>query len=200
VTLWHDHPDLQEALMKSWKLFPVLMLACVAAHADLYRWVDADGTVHYSDQLPPANIKQIEKKKAAGGKASEAPLPYTLQQAVRNFPVTLYSSECGNACTQARGLLAKRGIPHTEMDATDPSTQVELRKLTGGPLEVPVLKVGRDTLRGFEEGKWNTSLDAAGYPQTAMIPPRLPAKPAKPAKPAAAVPPAAPPSPAEASR
>lgn len=182
--------------MKSWLLFPVLMLACVAAQADLYRWVDADGKVQYSDHLPPANIKQVEQKKAGGGKASDAPLPYALQQAVKNFPVTLYSSTCGTACTQAHALLAKRGIPYSEMDATDPAVQEELKKLTGGAIEVPVLKVGRDVARGFEEGRWNTSLDAAGYPQTALIPPRPPTKPAKPA--ASAPPPAAPP--AEAAR
>ena len=104
------------------------------------------GKVHYSDQAPPANIKQVEKKKAAGGKPSETPLPYGLQQAVKNFPVTLYSSDCGDACTRARQLLVKRGIPYTEMDATDPETQEELRKLTGGPIEVPVLTVGRDAV------------------------------------------------------
>ena len=174
-------------------------LACVAAHADVYRWVDADGKVHFSDQPPPANIKQVEKKKAAGGKASEAPLPYALQQAVKNFPVTLYSSDCGNACSQARELLAKRGVPYQEMDATDPAAQEELRKLTGGPIEVPVLKVGRDSLRGFEAGRWNTSLDAAGYPQTASIVPRPPVKPAKPPA-AAPVPSPAPATPAEGSQ
>ena len=173
--------------MKRWVLFPILVLACVAAQADLYRWLDADGKVQYSDQPPPANIKQVEKMKATGGKPSDAPLPYVLQQAVKNFPVTLYSSECGDACTRARQLLMKRGIPYTVMDATDPEAQEELRKLTGGPLEVPVLKVGRDALRGFEEGRWNTSLDAAGYPQTAVSPLRPPTKPTKPA---AATPPA----------
>ncbi|HEX9450196.1 MAG TPA: glutaredoxin family protein [Burkholderiales bacterium] len=157
--------------MKSWMLFPVLMLVCIAAQADVYRWVDADGKVHFSDQLPPADIKQFEKIKAAGGKSSDAPLPYALQQAVNNFPVTLYSSACGDGCTRARQLLEKRGIPHTEADATEPTVQEELKKLTGGTIEVPVLKVGRDTLRGFEEGRWNTALDAAGYPQTAVIPP-----------------------------
>jgi glutaredoxin len=201
VTLWHDHSDLQETQMKSWILFPILVLACAAAQAEFYRWVDADGNVHYSDQPPPADIKQVEKKKATGGKPSDAPLPYVLQQAVKNFPVTLYSSECGDACARARALLAKRGVPYTEMDATDPSAQQELRKLTGGALEVPVLKVGRNALRGFEEGKWNASLDAAGYPQTAMIPPRPPTKPVKPAAVAPPVaPPASPPPPAESSR
>ena len=173
--------------MRRWTLIPILVLACAGAKADpdLYRWVDAQGKVHYSDQLPPANIKQFEKKKAAGGKPSDAPLPYVLQQAVNKFPVTLYSTDCGEPCAKARELLAKRGVPYTEMDATVPAAQVELKKITGGPLEVPVLKVGTDALRGFAEGKWNTSLDAAGYPQTAMIPPRAPTKP-KPAKPSPA--------------
>ncbi len=114
--------------MKTWLSYPVLLLACAAAQADLYRWVDADGKVQYSDQPPPANIKQVEQKKAGGGKASEAPMPYALQLAVRNFPVTLYSSACGPACTQAHALLAKRGIPYTELDATDPAVQEELKK------------------------------------------------------------------------
>ena len=183
--------------MKRWVLFPVLLLACVlacvAAQADFYRWADAAGEIHYSDQPPPANVKQFEKIKASGGKPDAAPLPYVLQVAVKNFPVTLYVTECGDACTLARDLLAKRGIPYTEMDATDAATQDELRKLTGGALEVPLLKVGPDVTRGFEEVKWNTSLDAAGYPRTAVIAPRPPNKPAKPAAAAAPVesPPAA---------
>ena len=187
--------------MNRWVLFPVLASACVAAQADFYRWVDAGGEIHYSDLAPPANVKQFEKIKAAGGKPGEVPLPYVLLVAVKNFPVTLYVTECGDACTRARELLAKRGIPYTELDATDPATQEELRQLTGGALEVPVLKVGDDALRGFEDGIWNTSLDAAGYPQTAVIPPRPPTKPVKPA---AAAPPVAPPAslppPAEASQ
>lgn len=185
--------------MKHWMLVPVLLLAC-AAQAELYRWVQG-GEVHYSDQLPPANIKQFEKIKASGGKPSEPSLPYVLQQAVNTFPVTLYSNECGDPCNRARELLAKRGIPHTEMDATDPAVQDELKKLTGGALQVPVLKVGRDALRGFEEGRWNSSLDAAGYPSTAMIPPRPPNKPALPAKPVPVAPPSdAPSRPAEESQ
>jgi len=187
--------------MKSWVLFLVLLSACAAVQADHYRWVDADGKVNYSDQPPPANIKQVERIKSAGGKPGDAPLPYALQQAVTNFPVTLFVSECGDACSRARELLAKRGIPYTEMDATDPATQEELKKLTGGAIQVPVLKVGSDTTKGFEEGKWNTSLDAAGYPQTAVIAPRPPTKPPKPAAapppPAAVAPPAAAVPPAE---
>jgi glutaredoxin len=180
--------------MKHWRLLLILAGLSSMAHADLYRWVDADGKVHYSDHPPPANVKQVEKKKLSGGQPTEPPLPYALQQAVNNFPVTMYVTDCGDTCTRARQLLAKRGIPYTEIDAAEPEAQNELRKLTGGQLEVPVLKVGDSTLRGFEEGRWNSSLDSAGYPQTAVIPPRPPTRPSKPGPastpPASASPPA----------
>jgi hypothetical protein len=32
------------------------MLCSAAAHAQVYRWVDAKGTVHYSDSPPPAGV------------------------------------------------------------------------------------------------------------------------------------------------
>jgi hypothetical protein len=177
--------------MKKCGLLAILVLACVPVQADIYRWVDAQGKVQYSDQLPPPEIKKVERVKTAAGKPGDAPLPYALQQAVNNFPVILFTSPCGEACSHASELLAKRGVPYTEMDATDPAAQEELKKVTGGPLQVPVLKVGPDVLKGFEERGWNTSLDAAGYPQTALIPPRAPTKPVKPA--AAAQPVATPP-------
>jgi glutaredoxin len=171
--------------MKRWMLLLLLISSAAPVPAELYRWVDADGKVHYSDQLPPPNIKQVERKKL-GDKPSEAALPYTLQQAVKNFPVTLYVNECGDVCKQARALLAKRGIPHTEKDPTDPAVYDELKKVAGAA-EVPVIQIGRRVVRGFEEGQWNSALDIAGYPQSAMIPPRPPAKP-KPVQSATPVP------------
>jgi len=40
----------------------VLLLALAApAYAQLYKWVDADGKVHYSDQPPPATARKEQK-------------------------------------------------------------------------------------------------------------------------------------------
>jgi glutaredoxin len=163
--------------MKYWML--VLGLIVVAAQADTYRWEDANGKIHYSDTPPPPNARNVELKKITGGKPDELPLPYTLQQAVKNFPVTLFTSDCGDACTRARQVLVKRGIPYTEIDAKEHTGQEELHKLVGPTLQVPVLKIGQRVLKGIEEGQWNTALDIAGYPSTAMIPPREPNRPAK---------------------
>jgi hypothetical protein len=35
----------------------VLFVLAFPAHADVYRWVDENGTVHYSNETPPAGVK-----------------------------------------------------------------------------------------------------------------------------------------------
>lgn len=162
------------------------VLLTASAQVELFRWVDADGSVHYSDQPPPPNIRNVQQMQVTS-KPGEQPWPYQLQQAARNFPVTFFVSDCGEACAQARKLLSKRGIPHTEFDATEPAFQEQLKKLIGGDLVVPVLTVGKSVLRGFEAGQWNTALDAAGYPGSALIK-LTPTKAARPEPPAAASP------------
>ena len=142
----------------------------------LYRWVDSEGRVHYSDTPPPPSAKQVEKKRLKGAPAEDtSQLPYATQMAAKNFPVTLYITDCGDACTKARSLLAKRGIPFSEKNAQQPDDQEELSKLLGGQLEVPVLKVGNNVVRGYEESQWHSALDIAGYPKSAGATPPPPA-------------------------
>jgi len=35
----------------------LVLLACPAAHAQVYRWVDSEGVVHLSSEKPPAGVK-----------------------------------------------------------------------------------------------------------------------------------------------
>jgi hypothetical protein len=179
----------------------VLLLATSTATAQqtLYRWVDKEGRVHYTDTPPPAQARQKERKIMGGG--AEAPvLPFAVRQAASRYPVTLYAGDCGEACDQARRLLEGRGIPYTEKDGRLPAEQAELKKLAGAA-EVPVLKVGSQVLRGFEASQWHLTLDAAGYPRE--LPAALRPRPVKPAAhqgepaPEPAQPPAAEAAPAE---
>jgi hypothetical protein len=177
--------------------FLLALLASADAAADrLYRWVDADGRVHYTDQLPPPTARNAERKRL-GDKPPEQGLPYAVQEAKRKFPVAVYTAEdCGDPCKEAIAYLAKRGVPHARKDARDPAAGEALMKLTGGKLEVPVATVGSTVLRGYEEGAWGRALDAAGYPRSAVLPPAATTSPG----PVAAKPnaPATPPAPAPA--
>ena len=154
--------------MKPWMLLIMLISSAAAAPAETYKWVDPDGTVHYSDHPPPPGVTKSEVKRL-GDKPGDASIPYVLQQAMKNFPVTLFVYDCGDGCSQARALLLKRGVPHTIKDPLAPGMREELKKVTGGDAVVPVVQVGRRVLRGFEEGQWNAALDDAGYPKTALV-------------------------------
>jgi glutaredoxin len=171
-------------------LAPLLLLP-VLAQAQMYRWVDDNGKVHYSDRAPLSGAKNVQKQSISVGQGSSAPLPYALQQAVGNFPVTLYTSEiCKETCVQARDLLNKRGVPYSEVDVADEAGLTQLKKLSGGDV-VPVMTVGHEVYKGFESGAYKAALDTAGYPTSSLLPPGVQAarpvtKPVQKAAPAAA--------------
>lgn len=170
-------------------LTAALLAAGSVQAAQLYRWVDDKGRVEWRDTPPPASAKTVERRSVGGSVIETSGMPFSVQQAVKNFPVTLYVTDCGEGCSKARALLKRRGLPYTEKN---PQADMEaFKKLTGGSLEIPLLLVGREQLRGYEEGAWDAALDAAGYPRSAAVRPAATAPAPAPKPPAAEAPPAA---------
>ncbi|MBS0337407.1 MAG: glutaredoxin family protein [Proteobacteria bacterium] len=163
--------------------------------AQQYRWVDEKGRVQYSDTPPPPSAKDVQKKNLKGSVVGTV-VPFELTRAVKDAPVTLYTSPpCGVSCDKAREALNARGVPFKEVQVWDENTNAELRKISNGR-EVPVLVVGSRVQTGFEQGAFDRALDIGGYPKTGMVPPLKQAAPPMPEdyKPAAngtAAPPAA---------
>jgi glutaredoxin len=155
----------------------LVLAACLAAStplsaAQVYQWKDEQGRTVYSDQPPPASVRNVQQK-AMRGSVIEGGESYSSRVAREKSPVTLYASDCGAPCDQARKLLGERGVPFNNKDPqANPEAQAELQKLTG-KLSVPVLVVGSDRLNGFEAGQWHGALDRAGYPRS--VPVRQPA-------------------------
>ena len=150
---------------------PALLLAtfatlfAAAAAAQTYRWVDKDGKVNYTNTPPPAAAKGIQSVTGAASVVESSQQPYSVQQAVKNFPVVLFTHpDCKELCVEGRNLLASRGVPFREVAAADDKSQAELKQATGDT-QVPVLMVGKQVNRGYESEMWNASLDAAGYPK-----------------------------------
>jgi len=153
----------------AFRILPLLLLLAVdaAGGADLYRWVDENGVVNYTPYPPPANIKNVEQKKLGDSTIQTGGPSYSMQQAAKNFPVTLYVTDCGEPCSNARTYLKKRGIPYSEKNPQSPDEVENFKKLTDGGLEVPLLVVGTlKTLKGYLASEWDAALDAAGYPKT----------------------------------
>ena len=146
----------------------LVLMVCNAVYADtLYRWVDKDGKVHYGDKPADDAINTEQKKFGVPSSAGDDDLSYGIRKAKQDFPVTLYvAANCGEFCVQARSLLNKRGIPFAEKNLGTKEEVDAFKKLTGGDI-TPTLMVGKTSLKGFQEGQWNSELDIAGYPKIA---------------------------------
>ena len=80
----------------------------------LYRYVDADGSVVYSDKPPPPDAKNVQPKRIGDNVIETSEVPIAARRRSERFPVTLYTFECGELCQNAEALLNKRGVPFSD--------------------------------------------------------------------------------------
>ena len=147
----------------------VLAAQSHTAFAQVYKWVDENGKVTYSDVPPPKSVKKVEKKSIAVAD-NNAALPVDLAAAVKNMPVTLYTGEKCAACDSGRQYLQQSGIPFNEKTVKS-AADIEKLKQVGGDLTVPILFVGSTKLKGFSATEWRTTLTQASYPTGNKLPP-----------------------------
>lgn len=152
-----------------WSLFLFSLLIAASSQAQMYKWVDASGRVHYSDIPPPSTVKQTQMKAANVGHEAEAELPYSVATVSRDHPVVLYTSPDCVPCDDGRAMLKGRGIPFSERTVTT-SRDVATVKQAGGDGRLPYITVGRNGITGFESGSWSSALTAAGYPENSRLP------------------------------
>ena len=144
------------------------MAACAGAFAQtqVYRYIDADGKVVYSDRAPTGDVKDVQTKRVGANFVQGNDIGYATQQASERYPVTLYTFDCGEVCQNAEGLLNRRGVPFATVNVQDPAGQARLLALTKDPM-APVLTVGDKLVaKGYNEARWQAMLDEAGYPKT----------------------------------
>ncbi len=147
-------------------MLAALASAAAAQDRQVYRYVDPDGRIIYSDRAPPPNARDVQAKRLGANFIENSQLPLAAQQAMERFPVTLYTFQCGELCQNAEGLLNRRGVPFSTVNVEDAKGAEQLKNLTG-EMQAPVLQVGDKLIaKGFNEAKWQAMLDEAGYPKT----------------------------------
>jgi len=170
--------------MTSRLLFSLIMFVIsVAAHAQVYKWVDADGKVTYSDVPPPKTAVKVETKMFSESSESTASLPFELAEAVKNMPATLYTSDKCTPCDDGRSFLKQNGIPFSEKTVTTNADLAKLNAISGGT-QLPVLTIGKSKFKGYNFTEWRSSLSQAGYPESNMLPADYQYPAAQPAAPA----------------
>ena len=147
---------------KSQPALAAAMLAAVAlliagpAGAEIYKWVDGDGQVHYGDEpgggdrservaTPALNsykspeIREVKLEDRGSGQRAGKP------------HVTMYSADWCGYCDQARKYFRQNSIPFTEYDVENSQKgRRDYRRMGEGG--VPVILVGDRKMRGFSAG------------------------------------------------
>ena len=148
----------------------LVLLSGMAQAQTIYRIVSPDGRVTFSDKQPPAGVNATLI--GSGGRllpAGATSLPPELRQAAEKFPVTLYTAANCVPCGQGRELLGGRGIPFSERIVGTAADAAALQRISGDS-SLPFLTIGGQQIKGFSSSEWNQFLDAAGYPNTSVLP------------------------------
>lgn len=159
---------------RSTKLASLLLISTLFltshAHAQMYKWVGANGKTVYSDTPPPANAKKLASKSMeTSSSISTVTFPPELQAAVSKNPVTFYSASNCTACNEGRTMLKQNGIPFVEKTIKTNEDIDKLKQISGDSI-LPLIFVNKSKFLGFNEHEWRTALTAGGYPETSVLP------------------------------
>lgn len=161
------------------RLLPILLLLCAATvDAQVYRWVDAKGTVHYSSSPPPAGVKatKLDIDTQPGAPAPDSKECYTvrcqgerMEERIRRrdeADARAAAERAANAPKPVRGLEFRKYI-----SIQRGMSEGELLGIAGDPDFIadqgttPVSRRGRG---GFEVRTW-TYLPTSADPFTTTI-------------------------------
>ena len=160
------------SIQSSWTRFAVagtvaLTLAvCLPfpAAAELYKWVDQDGKVHYSDAPPPnkkskrinLKINSISGPPVVSENRSASPVAAANAERVRLFT----AAWCGY-CKKARAYLQARGTPFEDLDVETSAQGKNAYDALGGH-GVPIILVGQQRMDGYNASTLEAMLKNAG--------------------------------------
>lgn len=149
------------------------------AWADLYKWVDDNGTVHFSDEAPGVrNAKQpVETMPSAPASkwlptpkpeqnphtsaTQETPTPAQRSEVQPETPkVELFVTSWCKYCKKARNFFLSRNIPFTEYDVEKDPQAAKRRKAIDQRSGVPLAVINGYVIIGYSEKNYEKALKA----------------------------------------
>ncbi|MCB1800574.1 MAG: glutaredoxin family protein [Gammaproteobacteria bacterium] len=124
----------------------MLCLAMPAtALAEIYRWVDSNGKIHFSDRPSRAHSSKEVKLRI---NTYEGVSYDTASVDVGSETVVMYSAAWCGVCKKAKQYFAEQGIEYEEHDVEKSSQGKAAYKRLGGK-GVPIILVGDRRMNGF---------------------------------------------------
>lgn len=134
-----------------------------ASNAEIYKWTDKNGVIHYSEnkpeevaveefQLKSYNAVIIEENTDVDETNSEKPKKKPAW--LRPKKVVMYSAEWCGVCKQAKKYFRKNKIRFTNYDVEKNQSAKKRFKKMGGK-GVPVILIGKKRMNGFSAAGFN---------------------------------------------
>ena len=140
-----------------------LMLLCAAgsALAEVYRWTDEQGRVHFGDQ-PGRGAEQVPLDVRTVSTVTIRYLDeWKVPEAAKPAGLVMYSTEWCGYCKKARRYLNEQGIAFTEKDIEKSEAARREYRQRGGSGGVPYFVKGSRAMQGFQADRLKQFLSSA---------------------------------------
>lgn len=129
-----------------------LMLCSFAVNGGIYKWVDEQGKVHFTDS-PPDDIKtdEVELKMNTYTSVETKPL---IERLGKKDKVVMYTATWCHTCKIAKQYFQKNNIPYVSYDVDKSRIGKMDFKLLRGK-SVPIIIIGNKWMSGFSASKFD---------------------------------------------
>lgn len=137
----------------------ILLIGSAPAWAQIYKWVDESGVVHYSSRpVEGQQSEDVTEKVHSTGNFVEMAI---VETAVAGDILTMLSTTWCKVCKRAKAYLNAKGIAFIELDVEkDDEGKRRYKELNGKG--VPIILIGKQRMNGFSEAKMEAMLKKAG--------------------------------------
>lgn len=126
-------------------MFISSMLIYFSVQAEIYKWTDSEGSVHFTDKPPAEQKTEIIKLKINTYKNVEISKNYSVKAHTK---VLLYSTSWCGVCKKAKNYFRSNNIPFIEYDVEKSSKGIKDYNAMGAKA-VPIILIGQQRMNGF---------------------------------------------------
>jgi glutaredoxin len=133
-------------------LFVLLLSAC-NSHGAIYKWVDENGKVHFTDNPPDA--AQAEEVELQINTYTSVEIKPLVERLGKKDKVVIYGTSWCHTCDQARHYFRKNNIPYVAYDVEKSRVGKMDFKLLRGK-SVPIIIIGDRRMNGFSASRFES--------------------------------------------
>jgi len=137
---------MQNVMLKILAVLALCLLIAGHATAEIFKWTDENGKVHFSDKKP----RHLEAKKIKLKINTYEAVSYDRSIFNTGKKVVMYSTSWCAYCKKAKKYFRRKGISFTEYDI-EKNAKAKRQYEKMGAKGVPVILVGNKRMNGFSE-------------------------------------------------